>query len=115
VVAGNSHQISELPRLADAWGRRAGDAVIRRLQIVWPKGVRRLSVVLLPDCDDDDFAVPATPLGEWLARRPVRLARYPRPGYWSGVRQVEGTAPMGMPAMKAGIAREHLSQRIGHA
>jgi hypothetical protein len=51
------------------------------LQIVWPEHARRLSVALLPDCDDDDLPLPVTPLSEWLARRPVRLTRYPRPEY----------------------------------
>src|SRR5215472_15178548 len=33
--------ISELPRRVDHDGQRAGGAIIRRLQIVWPKGARR--------------------------------------------------------------------------
>jgi Heparinase II/III-like protein len=73
--------VSELPRRADHDGKRAGGDLIRRLQIVWPSGARRLCVALLPDCDDGDLPLPVTPLGEWLARRPVRLTRYPRPEY----------------------------------
>lgn len=73
--------VSELPRRTDLETKRAGGALIRRLQIVWPEHARRLSVALLPDCDDDDLPLPVTPLSEWLARRPVRLTRYPRPEY----------------------------------
>jgi len=73
-----SVQVAELPRRVDQEGRRAAGALIRRLQIVWPAGTRRLSVALLPDCDDDDLALPVTPLDQWLARRPVRLASYAR-------------------------------------
>jgi hypothetical protein len=75
---GNGAEVAELPRRVDVEGKRAGGALIRRLHIVWPKGTRRLSVALLPDCDDDDLALPVTPLDEWLARRPVRLASYAR-------------------------------------
>ncbi len=75
---GNAAQVAELPRRVDDEDRRAAGALIRRLQIVWPKGTRRLSVALLPDCDDDDLVLPVTPLDDWLARRPVRLASYSR-------------------------------------
>jgi hypothetical protein len=71
-------QVAELPRRVDDEDRRAAGALIRRLQIVWPKGTRRLSVALLPDCDDDDLVLPVNSLDEWLARRPVRLAPYSR-------------------------------------
>jgi hypothetical protein len=74
----NVVQVAELPRRVDDEDRRAAGALIRRLQIVWPNGTRRLSVALLPDCDDDDLVLPVTSLDEWLARRPVRLASYPR-------------------------------------
>jgi hypothetical protein len=74
----NAAQVAELPRRVDEEGRRAGGALIRRLQIIWPKGTRRLSVALLPDCDDEDLVLPVTPLDDWLARRPVRLASYSR-------------------------------------
>jgi hypothetical protein len=75
-------RVAELPRRIDVEGGRAAGALIRRLQIVWPEGTRRLSVALLPDCDDDDSALPVTPLDEWLARRPVRLASYSRRASW---------------------------------
>jgi len=68
--------VSELPRRADEGERRAAGPLIRRLQIAWPTGTRRLTVVLLPDYDDDDAPLPVAPLDDWLARRPVRLARY---------------------------------------
>ncbi len=116
VFAGESSQISEFPRRAVADDGSAGGALIRRLQIVWPKGIRRLSVVLLPDFDDDEVVVPLTPLGEWLSRRPVRLARYRRPEYWSDRgREVKRGAAMGASTLKAGIVRQQLSQRIAHA
>jgi Heparinase II/III-like protein len=75
-------RVAELPRRIDMEGGRAAGALIRRLQIVWPEGMRRLSVALLPDCDDDDSALPVTPLDEWLARRPIRLASYSRRASW---------------------------------
>ncbi len=68
--------VSELPRCEDDGEHRAGGAPIRRLQIVWPPGTRRLTVLLLPDCDDDTLVLPVTSLDDWLARRPVRLSRY---------------------------------------
>jgi Heparinase II/III-like protein len=81
VRAGERPIVFELPRRADDPGQRAGGALIRRLQIVWPAGARRLSVALLPDCDDDELALPVAPLDDWLAKRPVRLARLPGPEY----------------------------------
>ena len=70
--------VSELPRRIDLDGERAAGALVRRLQIAWPKGARRLTVALFPDCDDEDLAIPVASLSDWLAQRPVRLARYPR-------------------------------------
>jgi Heparinase II/III-like protein len=78
-AAGDRALVSELPRRVDEEGKRAAGALIRRLEIVWPSGARRLTVLLLPDCDDDELALPVTSLDDWLARRPVRLARYPQP------------------------------------
>ena len=64
-----------MARCDDDGERRATGAPIRRLQIVLPAGARRLTVLLLPDCDDaEDTALPVAPLDYWLARRPVRLA-----------------------------------------
>jgi hypothetical protein len=78
LIGGKDARVIELPRRVDHGANRAAGPPIRRLQIVWPRGTRRLVVALLPDCDDDDLALPVTPLDEWLARRPVRLASYPR-------------------------------------
>jgi hypothetical protein len=75
-------QVAELPRRVDNEGGRAAGALIRRLQITWPKRTRRLSVALLPDCDDDDLVLPVTSLDDWLAKRPVRLASYSRRASW---------------------------------
>ncbi len=75
LAAGDGARVCELPRRGDEGGERATGSVIRRLQIVWPAGARRLTVLLLPDCgDEDDPALPVTPLDYWLDRRPVRLA-----------------------------------------
>jgi hypothetical protein len=93
--AGDAIRISELPRRADDKGKRAAGPLIRRLQIVWPRGTRRLSVLFLPDYDGDDSAPLVTPLNEWLARRPVRLAQYPQSEYWThGHRDAEGAPPV---------------------
>ncbi|MBV8589844.1 MAG: heparinase II/III family protein, partial [Acetobacteraceae bacterium] len=85
-VSADGASVSELPRRADHDGQRAGGPVIRRLQIIWPEGTRRVTVALLPDCDDDGLSLPITPLNEWLARRPVRLARFPQSKHHSGAR-----------------------------
>jgi hypothetical protein len=78
VPNGEGARVAELPRRVDGEGGRAAGALIRRLQIVWPAGTRRLSVALLPDCDDEDPSLPVTPLDDWLSRRPVRLIEYLR-------------------------------------
>jgi hypothetical protein len=68
-------RVSELARRDDDGEQRGAGARIRRLQVVLPAGARRLTVLLLPDCDDaDDTSLPVAPLDYWLARRPVRLA-----------------------------------------
>jgi len=93
----------------DDGGARAAGDLIRRLEIAWPAGVRRLTVLLLPDCgDDEDPALPVTPLDNWLARHPLRLARYP--------------LPRDLPAPNAGlftkpspVFAKHLPKRIDHA
>jgi hypothetical protein len=87
--------------------RRNRFALIRRLQIVWPKGTRRLSVALLPDCDDDDLALPVTSLDEWLARRPVRLASYPRrASRINAARHAAGDASTGFAPFQARVVRK---------
>src|SRR5689334_8592692 len=93
-------------------GRRAAGALIRRLQIVWPPGARRLSVALLPDCDDDDLALPVTPLDQWLARRPVRLASYSRRASWVGAaRPPARTTPNGSAPRLARAPRKPAAER----
>jgi hypothetical protein len=74
-TARRSVRVRELARRDDDGERRAAGAPIRRLQIVLPAGARRLTVLLLPDCDSaEDATLPVAPLDYWLARRPVRLA-----------------------------------------
>jgi len=75
---GGGASVAELPRRVDDVSGRATGPLIRRLQIRLPNGTRRLSVALLPDCEDEDLALPVTPLDDWLARRPVRLASVSR-------------------------------------
>ena len=38
LLDGNAVQVAELPRRVDAEDKRAAGALIRRLQIAWPKG-----------------------------------------------------------------------------
>src|SRR6516162_7315276 len=54
--AGEGALVSELPRRDDQDGKRAAGALIRRLEVPWPRGARRLTVLLLPDCDAEDQA-----------------------------------------------------------
>ena len=115
-LAGEGGLVSELPRRDDEDGKRAAGAPIRRLKISWPKGARRLTVLLLPDCDDDDRALPVTPLEDWLARRPIRLARYRQPLYRAeGLRDSEPSALDELPALEAGPLGKHARMRIDHA
>ena len=93
-LAQNATHISELPRRADEGGNRAAGALIRRLQIAWPTGTRRLSVLFLPDYHNDEFAVAITPLDEWLARRPVRLTDYPCSLSRTGRKSYTGLPPV---------------------
>ena len=93
--AGQDGQVSELPRRDDAEdGGRATGAPIRRLEISWPKGMRRVSVLLLPDCDDGDQALPVAPLAHWLAHHPFRLGEHPPPLYSvKGLRPPKRSSP----------------------
>jgi len=77
---GDRATVSELPWRVDAAAQPPAGAPVRRLQIAWPAGTRRLTVLLLPDCDRDEPVLPVTPLDHWLARRPVRLTGLPRRG-----------------------------------
>ena len=109
--------MSELPRRDDEDGKRAAGALIRRLEVPWPRGARRLTVLLLPDCDTEDQALPVTPLDHWLARRPVRVTRYPQPFYRTeGLCDPEwSSSPYELPALEAGPFGKHSQMRIDHA
>jgi hypothetical protein len=80
-TTGDGAMVSELPRREDRAGQRAAGAPIRRLQVIWPAGTGRLTVLFLPDCDGSELVSPVAPLDHWLARRPVRLSGLPRRGY----------------------------------
>jgi hypothetical protein len=115
-LASDGGMVSELPRRDDEGGRRAKGALIRRLEVSWPKGTRRLTVLLLPDCDAEDHALPVTPLDHWLARRPVRVARDPQPFYRTeGFRAPEQSSLTELPALEAGPLGKYSQMRINHA
>ena len=82
VPSDSSIHVSELPRRADDQNGRAAGELIKRLQIVWPREARRMSVALLPDYDGEEIALRVTPLSEWLERRPTP---YRRPSIWRNV------------------------------
>jgi hypothetical protein len=114
--ADESALVSELPRRDDQDGKRAAGALIRRLEVPWPRGARRLTVLLLPDYDAEEQAVPVAPLDHWLARRPVGDARYHQPFYRAeGLRDPERGSPDELPALEAGLFRKHSRMRIAHA
>jgi hypothetical protein len=110
---GDTHLVSELPRHTDSDGSRAAGAPIRRLQIVLPPGTPRVAVLLLPDCDGGEPALPVAPLDHWLTRRPVRLAAVPRHrrrlrGLRAGERRattrpVKSRTPRRRPVRQAGL------------
>jgi len=94
--------VSELPRRDDQDGKRAAGALIRRLEIRWPRGAPRLTVLLLPDCGAEDQELPVTPLDRWLAQRPVRPARYRQPFYRTkGLCDPERSSSDVLPALEA--------------
>ena len=101
--------VSELPRRDDERGKRAAGALIRRLEARWPKGARRLTVLLLPDCDTEDQALPVIPLDHWLAGRPVRVSCCPQPFYRTeGLRDPEwNSSPCKLSALGAGPFGKH--------
>jgi hypothetical protein len=108
--------VSELPRRDDEDGERAAGALIRRLEIQWPKGARRLTVLLLPDCDVEDQVLQVTPLDHWLARRPVHLPRFPQPLYRTeGLCDPEQSPLVELPALGAGPLGKYSQMRIDHA
>ena len=112
---GDAGAVSELARRVDDAGEHAAGAAIRRLQIVLPPGTPRLTVLLLPDCDGSELALPVAPLDHWLARRPVRLTGVPRrgcrargliaAGNAAAVRSMKSTVPYHRSISAAG--REH--------
>jgi hypothetical protein len=108
---GDEARVIELPR------RDATGALIRRLQIAWPTGTRRLSVVLLPDCEEDDLALPVAPLDHWLSGRPVRLAYCPLPTYSHPTDDnydAEWKPSAVLPTLDAGSLGKHSPERIEH-
>src|SRR5262249_16423763 len=108
--------VSELPRRDDENGERAAGALIRRLEIQWPKGSRRLTVLLLPDCDVEDQVLPVTPLDHWLAERPVCLDGFPQPLYRTeGLCDPEQSRLVELPALASGRLGKYSQRRIDHA
>jgi hypothetical protein len=110
--------VSEVPRLDNQDERRAAGALIKRLEISWPRGARRLTVSLLPDCDDDEQPWPVTPLDHWLARSPDRMALYIDSPHRTELlcNPERGTpTPMTSPDLKHGIRGTHSRKRIDHA
>jgi hypothetical protein len=114
-LAGDGALISELPRRDDEDGKRAAGALIRRLEIRWPRNTRRLTVLLLPDCDNDDQALPVIPLDHWLPGAPVRRAPCPQPFYQTESPDgSERGSPDELPALTAGFLGKHSRMRIDH-
>jgi hypothetical protein len=110
----NAAQVTELPRRVDDEDKRAAGALIRRLHIAWPKGTRRLSVALLPDCDDDGLVLPVTSLEDWLARRPVRSVSYSRRASWiDAARHAARGASTEFAPFHTRLLRKPASQRAG--
>lgn len=109
-------RISELARREDRPEERAAGAPIRRLQIAWPAGSRRLTVLLLPDCDGDELALPVAPLDHWLARRPLRLTGVPRRGCRTRAAHIAEPGSAVRPTKsKLGYSRRNPPASLGHA
>jgi hypothetical protein len=105
---GNTRHVFELPRCADEAGQHAAGPPIRRLQISLPAGTPRVTVLLLPDCDGSELALPVTPLDHWLAKRPVRLTGVPRRGSWA-----QGARPLRRDAVsRSGRSKTHSDQTL---
>lgn len=113
---GDGAVVSELPRRTDRPGQRAAGAPIRRLQIAWPAGAHRLTVLLLPDCDRDEPALPVAPLDHWLARRPIRLAGLPRRGCRArGAHRAPHPFPVRLAKFKSGYAWQEPAASFDYA
>jgi hypothetical protein len=105
-----------LARHEDRAGQRAAGAPIRRLEIAWPAGTRRLTVLLLPDCDGDELALPVAPLDHWLARRPVRLTGLSRRGCRNrGIEAAERVSSGRLANPKLGNSRPNPPASLGRA
>jgi Heparinase II/III-like protein len=115
-VPGGGGWISELPRRDDGDERRAAGPLIKRLEIAWPRGARCLSVLLLPDCDDDEQTWPVIPLDQWLAKRPNRSAQYPDPLHLTRrLRIPKRGSPTALSPFRSGIFGTYSQKRIEHA
>jgi hypothetical protein len=63
---------------------------------------------LLPDYNPENQAVPVAPLDHWLARRLVRVTRYPQPFYRTeSFRDPGRSSPYELPALEAGLFGKH--------
>jgi hypothetical protein len=114
--SGAGAPVSELARHEDRAGQRAAGAPIRRLEIAWPAGTRRLTVLLLPDCDGDELALPVAPLDHWLARRPVRLTGLSRRGCRNrGIEAAERVSSGRLANPKLGNSRPNPPASLGRA
>jgi hypothetical protein len=114
--SGGDARVCELPRRADEEGKRAAGAPIKRLQIRWPAGARRLTVLLLPDCDGDELALPVAPLDHWLARRPLRLTGVPRRGWRTrGVSDSGPGSSVRLAKSGMGYSRQDSQASLDHA
>ena len=113
---GDARPVSELPRRTDDPEKRAAGAPIRCLQIALPPGTPRLTVLLLPDCDGTELALPMSPLDHWLARRPIRLTGVPRRGSRArGARVAEGEAAVRPVKSSARHRRSIAGAALDHA
>ncbi len=117
-TAGRSAMPAPCPSWRDGWTMPASAPPERRSDACrssCPPGTPRLTVLLLPDCDGSELALPVAPLDHWLARRPVRLTGVPRrgcrargliaAGNAAAVRSVKSTAPYHRSISAAG--RDH--------
>ena len=74
IAGATGGEVSELPRREGG----ADGAPLRRLEIDWPPGARRLAVMLSPDSDGEAPPLPVIALDEWLAGRPPQPMSKPK-------------------------------------